>query len=285
MTKLSHGSHLAALNDFQLHYSVIGEGPPLVVTSPGWGIGMAPYFEFAPLGKEFTLILLDTRGSGKSTRPADPTQMGSATMADDIEELRQYLELDSIDVMGHSNGGAIALAYAARHRTNLRKLVLIDSQLIGFSGKEATEKFVQAGANDPRYQAAVPHVGLPLPDTDEECTQYVRRLLPLFFHDPEKNLPLFEPSVKGPISAWASRTQGAADRLPSAVQTSILGDIRAKSLILVGRYDWICPVIVSERIHAGIRDSELVVFEQSGHMPWIEEPERFFAEIRRFLGK
>jgi pimeloyl-ACP methyl ester carboxylesterase len=52
---------------------------------------------------------------------------------------------------------------------------------------------------------------------------------------------------------------------------------------MVGRHDWICPVPVAERLLAGIGNARLVMFEESGHMPWIEEPEKFAARLIQFL--
>jgi pimeloyl-ACP methyl ester carboxylesterase len=211
--------------------------------------------------------------------------MSSAAMADDLEQLRQYLELETIDLLGHSNGGAIALAYAQGHGAHLHKLVLVDSQLIGFGGGEATREFLRDAADDPRYRAAVPCFARPVPEADDEFAEFLGQLLPLYLHDPGKYLPLFEGTMEGPISAWAWHRQNAADGLPGVDQTSRLGEIRARTLILVGKHDWICPVIVSERLHSGIQGSKLVLFEHTGHLPWIEEPERFFAEITRFLAE
>jgi proline iminopeptidase len=65
---------------------------------------------------------LDTRGSGGSTRPEDREQMSTAAMANDIDRLRSYLGLDSINLLGHSNGSAIALDYAERYPQRRRRL-------------------------------------------------------------------------------------------------------------------------------------------------------------------
>jgi hypothetical protein len=47
----------------------------------------------------------------------------------------------------------------------------------------------------------------------------------------------------------------------------------------------VCPVEASEQIARGVNGSSLVIFEQSGHMPWIEERGRFFEVVRDFLRK
>jgi pimeloyl-ACP methyl ester carboxylesterase len=68
--KLAVGSHQAKLADVSLHYVVAGHGHLVFVTSPGWGIGSL-YLQrgLAPLEKTFTVVYLDTRGSGGSSRP------------------------------------------------------------------------------------------------------------------------------------------------------------------------------------------------------------------------
>jgi pimeloyl-ACP methyl ester carboxylesterase len=52
---------------------------------------------------------------------------------------------------------------------------------------------------------------------------------------------------------------------------------------MVGRHDYICPVSLSERLHEGIPESLLEIFEESGHLPWTEEANAFFSELERFL--
>jgi proline iminopeptidase len=233
--------------------------------------------------KDFTTVFIDTRGSGHSTRPADKADMGSAVMADDIDLLRQHLALDSIDLMGHSNGGAIAISYAQRYGKTCRKLVLVDSQLIGFPCSDGTGEIIGKVKDNPLYRDAVSHLAKPLPTTDEAFTQHLLGILPLYFRDPQNGVPRLTETMGGLVAQWAFHAQNAVDALPSADQTAYLERIDADTLIAVGRHDWCCPVAVSERLHAGIRRSKLAVFEKTGHMPWIEEPERFFPEVTRFL--
>src|ERR1700710_1933776 len=128
------------LNGFDLHYRTIGDGPVLFLVSPGWGIGSA-YLQrgFRSLAQKFKLIFIDTRGTGPSGRPADPSKMGSIDMADDLEALRAHLGLPKISILGHSNSGAIALSYAERFPDKVDRLVLIDSQVLGLSAAPDTQ--------------------------------------------------------------------------------------------------------------------------------------------------
>ncbi|AJY47803.1 hypothetical protein TM49_22390 [Martelella endophytica] len=63
----------------------------------------------------------------------------------------------------------------------------------------------------------------------------------------------------------------------------LLPGIKVPTLITVGRHDWITPVSASEKIHALIPNSELVIFEKSGHAPQVEEAPKFQQTVRDFL--
>ena len=119
--------------------------------------------------------------------------------------------------------------------------------------------------------------------SDESLEAFIAQVLPLYLHSPEKSLPLAKEQLSGPISSYAFGSQFAVDAAFPTDQTKSLGAIRAKVLIMVGRHDYICPVALSERLHEGIPESTLVIFEESGHLPWLEEPDAFFAELKHFL--
>jgi proline iminopeptidase len=282
--------HIVTLNGVDIHYRAIGDGPVLFLVSPGWGVASG-YLQraFSSLAKHLRLVFIDTRGSGLSGRPAEPTRMRSVDMANDLEALRMHLGLSEISILGHSNSGATALAYAARYTDRVSKLVLIDSQVLGLSADADTQRILQNRATDPRFKEATRIVstffaGQMNPATsDESLEAFIAQVLPLFLHSPEKSLPRAQEQLSGPISSYAFVSQYAADAAFPIDQTQSLDAIRAKVLITVGRHDYICPVALSERLHEGIPESQLVIFEESGHLPWLEEPNAFFAELERFL--
>jgi pimeloyl-ACP methyl ester carboxylesterase len=59
--------------------------------------------------------------------------------------------------------------------------------------------------------------------------------------------------------------------------------LESPTLILVGRHDPEAPVPCSEELDQGIPNSRMVIFEQSGHNPFLEEPELFIDEVNQFL--
>jgi proline iminopeptidase len=282
--------HLVTLNGVDLHYRTLGEGPALFLVPPGWGVG-SRYLQraFSSLGQHLRLVFIDTRGSGLSGRPADPTRMGSVDMAADAEALRVHLGLSEISILGHSGAGAIALAYAQQYPDRVRKLVLIDSNVLGLSADADTERILEERSTDPRFEEATRVVSsffsgeVNPAASDETLETFIAQATPLYLQSPEKSLPLALEQLSGPISSYAFTAHFAADAASGTDQTKSLGEIKAKVLIMVGRHDYICPVALSERLHEGIPQSSLVIFEDSGHLPWIEEPAKFFAETDRFL--
>ena len=81
-----------------------------------------------------------------------------------------------------------------------------------------------------------------------------------------------------PRSAWLR----AVRRVDYA---SRLGDVQAPTLLLVGRHDPQTPLACSQELVAGISNATLLIFEHSGHSPFIEDPVRFRQELASFLAK
>lgn len=257
---MTTGLHDAQFTDIRLHYVAAGHGPLVFITSPGWGPGSL-YLQkgLSPLEEQFTLLFLDTRGSGGSSRPTDSAKMSTAVMADDMDRLRDYLGIDSIMLMGHSHGGAIALDYAERYPTRLRKLVSLDAEELDDRADNATREFLRLWRDDPRYRSAIEAMNDSPPlDTDDNFSKLLETMLSLYFSDPDSYLSDFAKTSEGMyFSVYANNAQEAADKLSLRKQSKEHDKVRARTLILSGTVDWVCPSEVSERIHAGIRGSTL----------------------------
>jgi proline iminopeptidase len=287
--RLANGEHDINLKEVRLHYVVRGQGPALFVTSPGWGVG-SNYLQssLTPLEQKFTVVYIDTRGSGGSSRPADRSRMSQGVMADDIDELRERLGLPHIDLLGHSDGGTIAIEYGLRHRQHARKLVLIAPGVLGDFEPETTSAYMKLWASDPQYANAVREVKESDWDspgfTDETFARSLAAMLPLYFADPSRYVPIFmKAHLKGRPSAYAYQAQSEAAKKAGRNQAADAGLIEASTLILNGTVDWICPYTMAQRLHTSIPDSQLRLYANKGHFPWIEDGPRFFREVTKFL--
>jgi proline iminopeptidase len=101
-----------------------GTGPELICHPGGPGASSRSFGELPELAAKRTLILLDPRGTGDSDRPADPSAYDLADYVADIEALRAHLGLERLDLLGHSHGGFVAMAWAAAHPERVDRLVL-----------------------------------------------------------------------------------------------------------------------------------------------------------------
>lgn len=285
--RLAAGEHLADLGDVQLSYKVAGKGPYVVVSSVNWGMGTG-YLEhskgIAPLERDFTLIYVNARGTPPSSRPADATQMSTSVMVDDLEKLRIYWNLPTLDLMGHSGGAMIALGYAERYPTQTRRLVSLNGIPLDTFPSPRTQEIIDSWRADPRYAQAIARDDNPdITPTDSGFAQYLNDILPLYFRYPEKFLPVFKQTLTHEPAYWVAKHNSAADKAAPMPQSKELGRVTAKTLIIVGRADFVCPVESSELMARGIVGSKLVIFEHSGHLPWIEERKGFFKVVRKFL--
>jgi L-proline amide hydrolase len=66
--------------------------------------------------------------------------------------------------------------------------------------------------------------------------------------------------------------------------TDRLGEVQLPTLITSGRYDECTPALV-EPLHQGVRGSEWMLFQESSHTPYLEEPERYLATVGAFLDR
>lgn len=115
-------------------YGMAGEGPPLVLVV-GWTTHLEWFFRhpatllFEPLTHHLQLITFDKHGSGLSDR--DRTEFTLNSEVYELETLVDHLGLERFFLMGMSEGGLAAAAYAARHPTRVEKLVLYSTTANG----------------------------------------------------------------------------------------------------------------------------------------------------------
>jgi pimeloyl-ACP methyl ester carboxylesterase len=115
-------------------YRQLGQGPVLVCHPGGPGFSSLYFGDFAGLSEDFSLVLVNPRGTSGSDRPSDHTAYRIDDYVADLEELRQHLGLERMLLLGHSPGGMVAQAYAAKHPGRVRKLVLAST--LAHFGKE-----------------------------------------------------------------------------------------------------------------------------------------------------
>jgi proline iminopeptidase len=284
---LAPGERRVRVNGVELWYRVAGRGPVVVLQAPGWGVGSGLYQgTMQALERACTVVYYDPRASGESEVPSDLDQINVGAFMEDLDALRDHLGLASFALLGHSHGGYIAMNYAVAYPDRLSALLLVDAQVGADEPGEELSLSLPRLAEDGRFAEALAAFTAPTEwSSDDGAADWLHRVLPLYFADPEG-----QPLARARAGLRSSRVSLAA--LRGTQRSDALFPVRDKlarittpTLVLAGRHDFICAPAQPEIIHGGIRGSTLTWFERSGHFPWLEEPDRFFAEVAGFVGR
>jgi proline iminopeptidase len=265
---------IANVNGVQLFYEEVGAGPPTLVMHGGLGIDHTTYRSFDPLAACLRLVYYDHRGNGRSSRP-DEAELTMEGWADDAAALARHVAgADPVVVIGHSFGGFIAQEMAIRHGDALRALILVATTPGQLGVGEAP---APAGPPMPGEFAELLQE---MPATDDELAIGMARLAPAYLHaaPAEQLTSLMADTV---FSATAMRR--GFEELATWSAVDRLAGVGIPTLVIAGRHDAFTSWPQADRIAARLPHAEVVVFERSGHFPWIEEPDHFFDTITSWL--
>jgi len=261
-------------------YGTQGTALPVIAVNGGPGLSHAYMMQndlWERVGRNRLVVLYDQRGTGASKRlqPGAPQSMDAQVA--DLDAVRQKLGLDKVALVGDSYGGMVVMAYAAAHPEHVAKLVLSDSP-------------------GPSWQSIVRVLAEVFPDIEEQNAQETQKLGPgteaaaraglhnhfrMLFYSPEKRDAYmsrmgdlgFEPAVS---QAVAKATAGL-DLAPK------LAGFQFPTLVINGRYDMNVAPLTAWRLAHAIPGAKLVFFEQSGHLPSYEEPDKYIEVLETFL--
>ncbi len=275
---------LLTINSTELFVKRIGSGEPVVVVHGGPVLEhgyLLPSLE--PLTNHYELIFYDQRLSGRSAGVVDSASVRLATFVDDLEALRQELSLQRIHLVAHSWGGLLAMNYAIRFGQHLRSLTLLSP--------------ISPSATQWREEEAA--VSLLITDDDRREMQAIRetdafrRMEPVAvagmlrasfrvqFHDRGKasHLEFYVPADYGDRSRQFGLMM--VD-LMSFDLTEDLAGVTVPTLILFGDAE---PgaTMTGATLDSTLPNSQLVIVEQSGHFPFVEQPVETLIAVRDFL--
>ncbi len=249
---------LLRINGLETYFTAEGQGDPVVLLH-GWGASsqsLAPLS--GALNDSFRVLAVDLPGFGWSMAP--PTAWGIAEYAQHVEGLMRETEIKAAALVGHSFGGRIAIALAAKQPALVSRLVLVAS----------------AGIRPPRRAGYYVRVS---------CAKLTR----WFFSLPGWGAT-GQYMITRLLGRFGSRDYLAAGAMrPTLVKVvnedlrPLLPAVQAPTLILWGDRDEEVPRRAMEIMAAHIPNARLVVFEGAGHFPFLDMPEKFCGALMDFL--
>jgi pimeloyl-ACP methyl ester carboxylesterase len=258
------------VNNLTMNYEQQGAGEPLLLI-PYLAADNACYaFQLADYAKHFSCISVDLRGAGETDKPTGT--YSTELFADDVAGLLGALGIEQAHVAGLSLGAATGMWLAAKYPQRVKSLSL-------HSGWTRTDPFLKTVVQV--WQVMARSLGS-VPDT------IIQGIFPWCF-TPElystrpdyiESLAAFVKSrPTQPVDAFLRQSAAviAHDVLPQ------LGRIRAPTQITFGRHDLVTSTRFADTIKTGIRESELVIFEDCSHAPIYENVTEFNGKTLAFL--
>jgi pimeloyl-ACP methyl ester carboxylesterase len=236
----------AEVDGIRLFYATIGHGAPVVVLHGG--LANSDYWgnQVKALAPHHLVILVDSRGHGRSTRDAAP--YGYDLMADDVVALLTQLNIPRADIVGWSDGAILALDMAMRHPERVRRIV-------AFAANTRTSGVNPNVEGNPSFAAFIKRAG-----------EEYQRLSPT---------PRDYAGFVAQIShMWESQPNWTDAQLRS---------IKAPTLIMDGDHDEAIRLSHTEYIAATIPMARLLILPNTSHFAFLQDPAQFNAAILHFL--
>lgn len=242
------------LNGLNIYYQKVGQGKPLVMLH-GWGMDVSTFWPMVDLLKEnFCIWLIDLPGFGKSSLPEKVLSISD--YAKIIAKFIKEKKISKPTLFGHSYGGKISIKLTAFYPKLISKLILEAS-----SGLKLKKTFIQILS----YPVAKIG-GIFLPDIFHLRSKFRQKLykkLESDYADVGEMKEIFLNTIDEDL-------------------TSDLSKIQAETLLIWGDRDKAVPLKYGKIMYRLIRNSKLVVLEETGHFPHLTNPERVVTYVKDF---
>ena len=283
--------NFVVVNGAKIWYESEGKGEPLLLIAGG--PGSAHYFHpyFSILADSYRVIYFDAFGRGKSERAKSPKEYTFERDVNDIEGLRKALGLGKINILGHSYGGMVAQAYALKYPDSVKRLILADTLFSGemwqanndSSNHELRNQYPEVWEKMENLRAQGFHSS-----TKEHQDAYQIPQGLLYFYNPSNAEGLAQPDFNPEV--YYSMAGDDADFLIGGDIAKLdfrteLKNLKMPTLILTGRYDRVSLPRFAVQFKRYAPQAKFVMFEKSGHNPFIEETAKTMEVLREFLGK
>src|SRR5579871_503142 len=234
-------------NGIKIHYAIYGQGSPVIFLHGG--LANTDYWgnQVKAVAAHHTVILMDSRGHGRSTRDARP--YGYDLMADDVVALLDALKIPKADVVGWSDGGILGLDLALRHKDRVGKV-------FAFAANTVTSGVVEGVEKNPTFAAYIERAGHEYAEhsaTPKEYDAFVDQISKM----------------------WADEPNWTDDQL-KGIDTPVL--------VVDGDHDEAIKRAHTEYIAATIPHAGLLILPNVSHFAFLQDPDQLHFAILHFLG-
>jgi pimeloyl-ACP methyl ester carboxylesterase len=237
----------AHVNGITIHYAMYGQGSPVIFLHGG--LANTDYWgdQVPAVAAHHTVILMDSRGHGRSTRDARP--YGYDLMADDVTALMDRLKIAKADIVGWSDGAILGIDLAVRHKERVGKVFAFAANTVTSGVKDGVEK-------NPTFAAYIERAGREYAAhsaTPKDYGSFIDQISKMWAEQPN----------------WS-------DAQLKAIDTPIL--------VVDGDHDEAIKREHTEYIAAMIPHAGLLILPNTSHFAFLQDPGQFNFAVLHFLG-
>lgn len=255
------------VNDLSIYYERKGIGKPLIILHGLGNNSQSWKKQLEGLKSKFTVIAWDAPGYGRSSDPKEEYKDFSQ-FADVLDGFIEQLGYQSVNLLGHSMGSAIAINYCSRYPQKVDSLIIADATrgAAGYSNEE----------NERKLRNRLNNIETLKP---EEIAKL--RVKELLAPNPDAEVKAEAERIMSQIRPMGYRS--VAYSLFHLDNMNSLSSIKIPTLIICGELDKATPVSESQIFHEHLPNSQLVVIPKTGHLCYQEDPATFNSSITEFL--
>lgn len=284
IAQLKTGEGKRKINGTNLFLTVRGKGEPLLVIHGGPGLNHRYFIpHLAGLEKNFTLIYYDQRACGLSDIPSTDS-ISIKFLADDIDFIRKELKIEKLNILAHSWGAVLAAHYSLLYPGHVKRLILSNPSPFSREYDEQSAALIKQRTTQQDSTERATIIGKGNLDTGDYERLFQLGFRPSAFRPSNIALLKLDLPARFPETISALFTALSKDKL---FQVNLYDEVKAfrfPVLIIHGKSD-VLPMAAVDRLKKEIVQAEVVIFERSGHFPFVEETALFEDVVSRFLRK
>lgn len=282
------------IDGYKINVEVLGKGDPIFFLPGGPG-NSHDYMQgnFGQYYKTNTVVFFDWLGRGKSDNAKNSSEYSVENDVEVIEKLRKKLGFKKISLVGHSYGTVPAQAYAIKYDGNVDKMVLINGFHSGEMWQANCDSYNHyTKTHFPEKWKKVDSLRALGYVSSEEPLKGVYGSFPakyIYYHNTQlkQNIPNYKfRGMSLDVYTTIIGKDGDFDVSGSMINQDFrrkLKDIKAKTLIIAGRYDGVSTPEYAIQYKNFMPQATFVMFEKSAHNPYLEEPNEFYELFESFI--
>lgn len=274
------------LDGFSVRVREAGDGEPILCLHGGPGMDSAYFFPepevwgpgLRALARDYRVVTYDQRGCGGSGVPDVDQPLALSRHVDDVARVVAALGFERPTILAHSFGSVLGILFALQHPDLLSRLVVLG----GAPTRDFQAGYRRAVAEDLPPEVRTRLARLQTEDLDDAAmAERFRLALPLYFHQSLSDAR--RESLLSTITFHAAVNRAVAAGLENYDLSAALPHIRSPSLVIYGTSDRVVQPEYQLAFRGRLLTARFVAFQESGHFPFLEEPEPFARVVHYFL--